>query len=146
MGLDVGISLLSKGYRLYLFSARLCPLGVAVLDGVDPSRLQLAGLKRRLASLREAEGAYRAKAHVARSTVQGEPEDPGARAAPGDLQIETGTIGVVAGLFGVPNFQRVEPIDELRHPSATLFLPMFLPMSLIGIVPDDAGRLKTEEA
>ena len=66
--------------------------------------------------------------------------------ASGDLQIRPAAIGVVAGLFSAPDFQRVEPIDELRHPSATLFLPMFLPMSLIGIVPDNGGCLKTEEA
>ena len=122
------------------------PVGRGAARWVDPCRLKLARLQGRLAGLREAERTDRAKAHIASTTVQGKTEDLGARTASGDLQIETGAVGVITGLFSAPDFQRVELIDELRHPSATLFLPMFLPMNLIGIVPDDGECLKTEEA
>jgi hypothetical protein len=62
------------------------------------------------------------------------------------LQIETGAIGIIAVHRGPFNFQGIEPIDELRHPSAALQLPTSLPTRLVEIVLDNHGGLKTEEA
>jgi hypothetical protein len=62
------------------------------------------------------------------------------------VQIEAGTISVVAGYQRPLDLQGVEPIDELNHPSAILQVPTNLPTRLVEIVLDGPGRLKTEEA
>ena len=86
------------------------PLGVAALDRVDPRRLSLRASRAAWRGLREAECDDRAEAHIARPTVQGETEDPGARAASAHLQVETGAIGIVAGLFGAAGLFRASSL------------------------------------
>ena len=109
-------------------------------------RVQLASFQGGLARVREAECDERADSHVAGTSVQHEPVDPGARAACADLQIKAGAIRVVARGYRTFDLQRIEAIDELSHPSAALQLPTNLPTSLGEIVRDGPGRHKTEEA
>jgi len=89
--------------------------GLAGVDRVDAARQLLAGLRRQLAGQRQRYGAHRAQAHRPADAIPRVQENPGLRAALGDLEMQIAAVGVPAALGHAAHAVGRELVPGSRH-------------------------------